>query len=193
MLERHVFWCPWDEPGLEHLHLLQDERGFLADGMILRVIDGHPLRAHYRIRCDPAWRIKKVELDLPESGRVPIRVQADGNGGWLDESGEPIPLLDGCTDMDISITPFTNTLPIRRLELKPGETGEIRAAYFAIPEMEVRPVQQRYTCLEISAIGGIYRYEEVGQTERLTADLQVDADKLVLDYTGLFRRVWSGG
>jgi hypothetical protein len=128
---------------------------------------------------------------LPYSGRAPIRLQVDEDGGWLDESGEPIPLLDGCTDVDISITPFTNTLAIRRLGLKPGQTCEILAAYFAIPEMDVRPAWQRYTCLEISPDGGAYRYEDKGQPQGFSANLPVDADGLVLDYPDLFRRVWS--
>jgi uncharacterized protein len=192
MLERNVFWSPRNEPGLEHLHLLPDERGFLADGMILRVKEGRPVRVHYRIRCDPAWRVRKVELNLLESNFPPLRLQADGDGGWADESGDPIPLLDGCLDVDISITPFTNTLPIRRLELKPGESIEIVTAYIAVPEMQVQPSHQRYTCLECSSAGGIYRYEDQGLFQGFTADLPVDSDGLVLEYPELFRRIWSG-
>jgi len=192
MIERNVFWSPWDEPGLEHLHLLEDERGFLADGMILRVKDGYPFRARYRIRCDADWRVLKVELSLPESIRPPLRLQADGNGHWTDESGEPIPQLDGCVDVDISISPFTNSLPIRRMGLKPGESSEIAVVYIAVPEMDVQPSHQRYTCLQVSPTGGIYQYEDLGLFQGFTTLLPVDADGLVSDYPGLFRRIWSG-
>ena len=53
--------------------------------------------------------------------------------------------------------------------------------------MEVTPVRQRYTCLEARPDGGLYRYE--GFSTGFVADLPVDADGLVLDYPGVFRRV----
>jgi hypothetical protein len=62
--------------------------------------------------------------------------------------------------------------------------------YFRVPQMQVEAVQQRYTCLEVTASGGRYRYESlVDGVSRFTAELAVDQDGLVLDYPGLFRRV----
>ena len=49
--------------------------------------------------------------------------------------------------------------------------------------------RQRYTCLERDADGGLYRYEDRGTFRGFTADLPVDADGLVLDYPGIFRRL----
>ncbi len=191
-MERNVMWAPWDEVGLEHFHIVQDAQGVYADGMILRVKDGRPFRAHYQIHCDPAWRVREIELSLPDSSKDAIQLRADGKGNWVDGLDHPIPSLDGCIEVDISITAFTNTLPIRRIHLKPGESSEITAAYIAVPEMEVRPSRQRYTCLDLSLHGGLYKYEDEGLFHGFTAQLPVDADGLVLDYPGLFRRVWSG-
>jgi uncharacterized protein len=191
-MERNIIWSPWDEPGLEHLHFVQEDQQILADGMILRVKDGRPFRARYQIRCDPAWRVQAVEISLLDSSHEDIRLYADGKGNWKDGAGNPIPILDGCVDVDISITPFTNTLPVRRLKWEQGTSAEFAAAYIAVPEMEVRPSRQRYTCLERSAEGGLYRYEDKGLFRGFTALLPVDSDGLVLDYPELFRRVWSG-
>jgi hypothetical protein len=184
-------WSPWDEPGLEHLRLVQDAKGVLADGTILRVKDGSPFRAHYRIRCDPAWRVQEVEISLLDSSREDVRLRADGQGHWMDDSGNRILLLDGCMDVDISITPFTNTLPIRRTSLMQSESADLVVAYIAVPEMEVKPSHQRYTCLEESSKGGLYNYEDEGLFRGFTASLSVDSDRLVFDYPELFRRVWS--
>ena len=50
---------------------------------------------------------------LEEPGRA-IELRADGRGHWADAAtGSPLP-LDGCVDIDIYPSPFTNTLPIRR-------------------------------------------------------------------------------
>jgi hypothetical protein len=191
-MERNVIWSAWDEPGLEHLHLIQEDQRILADGMILRVKDGIPFRVRYIIRCDPDWRVQAVELSLLDSSREEIRLYVDGKGHWRDGAGKPMPVLDGCLDVDISITPFTNTLPVRRLKLEQGASAEFAAAYIAVPEMEVRPSRQRYTCLESSPEGGLYRYEDEGLFRGFTALLPVDRDGLVLDYPDLFRRIWSG-
>lgn len=53
----------------------------------------------------------------------PILVlKSDGNGHWKDHKGELFPDLGGCNDIDLYFSPFTNTLPIRRLLLKPGKS-----------------------------------------------------------------------
>jgi uncharacterized protein len=54
----------------------------------------------------------------------------------------------------------------------------------------VGPERQRYGCLEAQADGGLYRFDAL--TSGFTAELPVDAEGLVIDYPGLFRRAWSG-
>ena len=115
---------------------------------------------------------------------------ADGEGRWFDASGAAVPALDGCVDVDITATPLTNTLPIRRLSLEQGESADIKVAYVTIPGLRVTPDEQRYTRLPTDADGGRYRFEQAGAG--FTAVLQVDADGLVDDYPGLFERVWAG-
>jgi hypothetical protein len=190
-MEKHVMWAPWDEPGLEHLYLLQKDSKIVADGMILRVKDGIPFRVRYKILCDLLWNVQKVEIILLDSARENLSLRVDGLGHWINDSGNHVPFLDGCIDVDISITAFTNTLPIRRINLKPGESSDVSVVYIAIPEMEVKPSKQRYTCLQVSSEGGVYRYEDEGLFCGFTTTLKVDADGLVVDYPELFRRVWS--
>ena len=188
-MERNVMWSPWNEPGLEHLYLVESDQGVLADGMILRVNDGRPLRTRYKIRCDRAWNVQDVKVSLLDSNHQTLRLHADGQGHWTDDSRDRLPLLEGCIDIDISLTAFTNTLPIRRLSLKPGQPADIMVAYISLPEMDVKPVKQRYTCLQASPESGLYRYD--GLSTGFTADLPVDGDGLVLDYPQLVRRVWA--
>jgi hypothetical protein len=97
--------------------------------------------------------------------------------------------LDGCHDVDIRVTPFTNTLPIRRLALAPGASAELRVGYITVPDLSIRPVRQRYTCLARSESGGIFRYDSLDSGFR--ADLTVDAHGLVVEYPGIWMRVWA--
>ena len=57
------------------------------------------------------------------------------------------PEYSDCVDVDLSFTPATNTLPIRRLGLDIGEEAEIHVAWLVWPELTVQPVLQRYTRL----------------------------------------------
>jgi len=182
-----AMWTPWDRRGLEHLRLRFGEEGIEADGIVIGE-EGTIFRARYVIRCDPGWRTREMIVD-PLDGRDPLHLRSDGEGNWSDASGRTIPELEGCSDVDLSATPFTNTLPIRRLDLGEGETSEIVAVYVDVPNMRLDASGQRYTCLEHSAGGGLYRYEDRALFRGFTADLPVDADGLVLDYPGIFRRM----
>jgi hypothetical protein len=187
-MDRDMIWVPWSGPGLEHLRLAQRDDEIVADGLIIGVSDGAPFRARYVIRCDARWRVREIRVDLSSDSGREIALRADGAGFWTTASGEPVPSLDGCIDVDISATPFTNTLAIRRLGLEPGETSDLTVAYVAIPEMRVWPEKQRYTCLAAHAQGGLYRFESLDGD--FTAELPVDSDGLVSDYPELFRKVF---
>jgi len=82
------------------------------------------------------------------------------------------------------VTPFTNTLPIRRLDLAEGQTADIRVVYVLLPELTITIDPQRYTCLRR---GGRYRYESLDSD--FVREIDIDTDGLVVTYPGLFRRV----
>jgi hypothetical protein len=186
-VRRDIYWTPWEDPGAEHLRLSLDAEGARADGVILRRKDGRDLRAHYRLELDADWCVTRLHFALLGTERG-LHLESDGHGTWT-VNREPAPVLTGCLDLDIEVTPFTNTLPVRRLGLEADESAEIRVAYVPVPALEVRPVEQRYTCLApLAPDGGRYRYE--GLFRGFTAELEVDADGLVLDYPETFRRIW---
>ena len=183
-------WVPWEVPGLEHLRLVTSDGAVVANGLVIGLVGGRPFRIVYEVRCDEQWRVRELRVAAPDSERPVLELAADGEGRWQRRGREPVPELDGCIDVDISATPFTNTLPIRRLGLRPGESEELAVAYVRAPESLLGPERQRYGCLEARAEGGLYHFEAV--PSGFTADLEVDTDGLVIDYPGLFRRAWSG-
>jgi uncharacterized protein len=164
--------------------------GVVASGLVIGLEAARPFRIGYEVRCDGRWRVREVRAAAPDSGRPLLELLADGEGHWKRRGGESVPELDGCIDVDISATPFTNTLPIRRLGLKPGESTDVDVAYIRVPELLVGPERQRYGCLEAQADGWLYHFEAL--PSGFTAELAVDADGLVIDYPGHFRRAWSG-
>src|SRR6202171_5596796 len=180
-MERQVMWSPWTGPGLEHLHLLQRQEDIVADGLILGVKEQAPFRVRYEIHCDLRWRVRAIQLGLLDGSSHSLHFFTDGAGNWTAESGETISSLKGCLDVDISATPFTNTLPIQRLPLQSGSSATLSMGYFTIPQMHVEVTQQRYICLETTSAGGRYRFESlVNGSSSFTAELPVDRDGLVL-------------
>src|SRR5829696_2374383 len=179
-VELEVMWTPWERPGLEHLCLVTSDGGVVANGLVIGLEAGRPFRIGYEIRCDGHWRVREGRVAAPDSERPVLELLADGEGRWRGGGGVPLPELDGCIDLDISATPFTNTLPIRRLGLKPGESEELAVTYIRVPELLVGPERQSYGCLEAGANGGLYRFEAL--PSGFVAELPVDAEGLVIDY-----------
>lgn len=178
-MRRLLRWAALVSPGTEELVLHTEDGVISADSVVEGGRAGESVRVSYHLELDPAWQVRRVAVQ-DRDGRVDLLREPDGT--WRDGNGVTLPALAGCTDVDISVTPFTNTLPIRRLQLAAGESAEIRVVYIQSPGLNVRPVRQQYTNLG----DGRYRYEalETG----FAAVLTVDADGLVIEYPGLFRR-----
>ncbi|MDT8262210.1 putative glycolipid-binding domain-containing protein [Roseomonas mucosa] len=186
-METSVRWCDWQGDGLEHCTYRCDDRGLVLEGVTAGTREGW-YGVHYLVRTDAAFRTREVRVAYVAS--LSLHVEADGQGQWRDLiSKRSLPLLDGCLDVDIGVTPATNTLPIKRLGLREQESKDIRVAYVPLPsEVESdflpRPADQRYTCL---TPGQRYRYE--GLFRSFVAELEVDEFSLVRDYPDTFRRI----
>ena len=87
--------------------------------------------------------------------------------------------------LDEAVASFTKVLELN--PEYPAAHEDLAVVYLAVPELALEPAQQRYTCLEKSPTGGLYRFESLASGFQV--DLPVDADGLVLDYPGVFRRV----
>ena len=175
-------WIPEDGAGAEHLVLQVGPDEVVGEAVVVGTRFGTPYGAHYRVELAPDWTVRRVLVALTDGRK--LVVSADGRGHWHDIDGKPLPMLDGCIDVDISATAFTNTFPIRRLGLTKGERREIRVAYLAIPALTIEPVDQAYTCIEPRR-----RYLYEGVFRGFEAELAIDANWLVEDYPTLFKRI----
>lgn len=171
--------------GLEHL--LLDER--VADSVVLAFDEERrPFRLTYRLTWDESWRLHEADLVVAtERSTTPLNLRTDGQGRWRGGDGRAIDELDGCVDIDIWPTPFTNSFPVRREPLVIGERRQFRMAWVSAPELTVRPRRQAYTRLA----DRLYLFESLDGD--FSAELPVDEDRIVLDYPGLFRRVVDSG
>jgi hypothetical protein len=178
---RSLSWAPASGTGLEETTVTLDESGCVAVGHITGD-DPVLYDVYYRVEIDGAWRTRYVCVSDTLSGRT-AEMRSLGQGSWTSDDGRRLRGLDGAIDVDITVTPFSNTLPIRRLEIGVGESVDIVTAYVDVPAMTVTADPQRYTRL----LPDVYRYESLDSDFR--RDIVVDELGFVLEYPGLFSRV----
>jgi hypothetical protein len=188
-MEREVMWVSFNQQKFEHLRLVNNKDGILADGMIIHLNSENSYRIRYRIQCDSGWQVRKVEMNRLDASDQSLVLHCDRNGHWMNGQGKAVPTLNGCRDIDIYYSPFTNTLAIRRLGLSQGESADINVAFIAVPGLAVSAVYQRYTYLDTNPEGGLYRYESLASG--FTTEFPVDSDKLLIEYPKFFRRIWA--
>jgi uncharacterized protein len=178
-LVRSVHWRLVADSGTEKADLWQDADGWAIEGTVKAFVD-ELIRVTYVVRCSSQWETRAVAVNetTQESERT-FQLVVDDGGRWRMD-GEALPRLDGCVDVDLGVTPSTNTLPIRRLGLEVGASAEIVAAWIRFPELDIVPAKQRYTRLADRR----YLYE----SNTFSAELDVDDLGLVVTYPGIWER-----
>ena len=177
-----VLWRGTETGALDRCRLAAGPDGPRLSGTVLTAEFGPPLEVRYQVEAGPDGLTRRVELKLDGGAEVVQRVLvADGAGRWRWEGGgADLAEVAGALDVDLTVTPATNTLPIRRLAgLDVGEAADLRMAWVQFPELSVIPSAQRYQRLAADR----WRFS----TGDFTAELLVDPEGLVLDYGGLFQ------
>jgi hypothetical protein len=179
-------WVHIFNPGLEKVKLETSALGVMADGEVEERIGDVPYRMHYSVICDPDWNVKELTVERHGPRTRSLDVITDGLGKWYTPACEELPAFEGCTDVNLSAAAFTNTLPIRRLNLGENQKVELKVLYVDASTMEMNATQQRYTCIHRGESESTYYYENLLTGFRV--EMKVDAEGLVLDYPGVFRR-----
>jgi hypothetical protein len=109
-----VRWASWNQDATETLVLTEKSEGIFVKSTIINHSEKY-FTIKYTLTCESSWKVKTLNLELVET-KEKIRLESDGYGNWSNDLGI-IPKLHGAIDIDITATPFTNTLPIRRLKL----------------------------------------------------------------------------
>ena len=202
-LGHSVFWERRDTAGCEHA-LVDARTGLYARGTAL-ASDPIAYTCRYELQTDPSWATTRfdvstegagwartVRLELAagrwrvttsELGNLDAALTAAGHAGAGLPGTEDPDLLYGAYDVDLTGSPLTNTLPIRRLNLlkaEPGVAHRLSVAWVIVPSLEVVQADQIYTPLG----DGLVRFAN----ETFSADLRVDDDGFVRDYPGLATR-----
>jgi hypothetical protein len=173
-------WRWTDRPGLEALQVRRDGAEVIAESEIVMELEGASSRVHYRLRYDASWALLEGTIAIDRAGATrSMEIRQVEPGVWSVD-GRRRKDLDGCTDLDLMTTPFTNTPPLLRLEPAAGDTVQLRVAWVRFPDLSVTPVDQEYTRLDDSGLGRRYRYRNM--ESGFVDDLELDARRLVVSY-----------
>jgi len=173
-----IVWRRIDVPGHDVMRLRRSDDGWLLSGVAVWSESGHAHRLDYVISLDGDWHTRSCSVDGFVGARsVGIAIVREETGTWT-SGGVPVPEIEGCVDIDLSFSPATNLLPIRRLALGEGERRTVRAAWLRVPNCTLEPLEQVYARTGPNT----YAYES-GEFSRT---LIVDRSGLVVEYPGLW-------
>jgi hypothetical protein len=183
VLRQSIRWRSREHGGLEEFRIGEWPDGIKVRSAIVGQAGETRYGVMYEVSLKPDWTFEAIFLQRTDGVMVVLRRGDDGD--WLDMHAEALPELEGCIDIDFEMTPFTNTLPIRRAPLAIGESRRFRMAYIPADTMEPFADEQTYTRLSER----VYRFENGEGEDYFTSDITVDEDGLVVDYPQLFERI----
>jgi hypothetical protein len=174
-----ILWRRLDAPGHESARLSVRGAGWELTGTAVFAHDRQPCRLDYRVVGDRSWRtVSGTVAGWVGDATVEVALAADAARRWQ-LNGAECPEVAGCDDLDLSFSPSTNLLPIRRLGLAVDQAAAVRAAWLRFPGFTLEPLAQRYHRRGPAA----YRYETA---DGFVADLDVNAAGFVTRYPGLW-------
>ena len=177
-----MLWRRLDRPGHEAARLVFHAPFWQLTGTAVFAEGAVPCRLEYQVTCDPSWRTRHAQLTgWFGTRRIVCTISADTKQRWrLD--GREDNAVEGCLDLDLSFSPATNLLPVRRLALPVGQAAPVRAAWLRFPECRLEPLDQRYHRMDTER----YRYESGAGAETFRAELRVTPAGFVAEYSGLW-------
>jgi uncharacterized protein len=181
-MQTNILWTGIEYHSLENCVLTKTNEGVGVNSVIIGGYDNKIYQVEYLIKTNRHWETILLEVKTRFSDKKDaVRYHSDGKGNWK-RDGMPANEFKDCTDVDISLTPFTNSLPINRLQWEINKPQQIKVLFVDILSQEVRFVQQQYTKLSNTE----FKFENVPND--FEAVIIVDELGLVVNYPELFSR-----
>ena len=180
-MQTNILWSGVEYYSLENCIIDSSDAGIVVTSTIVGSYHEKIYRVEYVIKLNSAWETQHCFLEFQYENEIRKLEFLNNDGKWS-LNGKYKAEFDGCTDVDIPLTPFTNSLPINRLKLCQSEEREINIVYIDLLENSMRHVKQKYR--KISS--GVYKYENIPND--FETEIKVDEEGFVVDYPELFIR-----
>ncbi|MGD6792919.1 putative glycolipid-binding domain-containing protein [Metabacillus indicus] len=175
-------WNKIDSFGTEHFRLVREDELLRGSGKVAYEEGNVLFHANYALELDAKWRTRKLKVEA--SGAGELEILSNGEGNWFQPHGAELEGLYGAIDVDLSVTPFTNSLPINRHEWEPGQKRNFEMVYVDVQHLSLFKVSQTYTFLEQKGGMRIFAYH----CRDFESFIYVDTAGFVIEYPDLFIR-----
>lgn len=167
---------------LEYFTLKENNGNHIVTSRIIGCLKDQLYSVDYHLTIDINWNILEFSIES-EVNTVKNRLTGKKQQDNWEINGNINPDFKGFQYIDISLTPFTNTLPVNKLKLPENRAQEIEVIYIDVLNHQIRPAQQRYTRTSSDR----YLYENIQSDFK--AEIVVDENGLVIQYPELFKKI----
>jgi uncharacterized protein len=187
---------PFDEPppfavwrhvdareGFEVVFFRSVDDGLRIEGDTTGLEEGEAWSVRYEISLGPDWQTRSARVvSVSGHGTREVELETDGDGRWR-VNGSEAPELEGCRDVDLESSSFTNAFPVHRLALAVGDEAEAPAAWVRELDVSIERLEQHYRRLDDD--GAHQRYDYYSPRDDFRSELVYDEAGLVIDYPGI--------
>lgn len=173
--------------GFEIVFFKASESRLICEGCTAGIEDGRGFWVEYTIELDTSWCTRRALIrNGSQAGRKETLLISDGPRHWW-INGRAAPELEGCFDVDLESSAFTNAFPMNRLALSTGDKSGAPAAWVRAFDLSVERLEQSYVRLPDSQSCKVFDYD--APSNAFQCKLVYDRNGLVLDYPGIAVRV----
>ena len=178
-IRREIVWTGIGFPSLDYCRLTKRSPGWQFSGIMVAKLQGKRFGARYELLASETFAIRSCRIEKISPGREKVTMVEFRDAKWIVDGKHRVDLRE-CTDLDLEASPVTNTIPIRRYNLKLGEHVDLNVAWVRFPSLRVTRLKQSY-----ERIGdGKYRYRSASG---FTAIILVDNFGLVKRYGNVWK------
>ncbi|MFS0782192.1 putative glycolipid-binding domain-containing protein [Bacillus sp. 1P06AnD] len=181
-MKKFAIWEKREVYSSELLEISTSNDVTTVNSTIISLESGSPLKINYQITLN-RWFTKNLYLNIPHLDKS-LFIQTNPKRQWFDKEQNELTELYGAIDIDLSCTPFTNTLPINRSNWIINQPQIFHMVYIKVPELTLKKVKQIYTLIKDEDDYQLFSY----RSATFQTTIMIDRDGLVIDYPKLFHR-----
>ena len=110
IMQTNILWTGREYYSLENCLVHSTEQRAEINSVIIGTYQSKIYRVEYQIKTNENWETVFFELKSRHSNNTEhLKITSDGKGNWF-SNNKKVDEYSGCVDIDIPLTPFTNTL-----------------------------------------------------------------------------------
>lgn len=182
MIHKHIIWQGIYYQSMESCNLFIEQDHIKIESKIIGTHQDIVYDIEYIIVTNKNWKVLSFNIKTQLNEEINILEGKKDSKNWI-INGELKTEFQSCIDIDISLTPFTNTLPINRLNLKEKDALDINVLYIDVLGQRIDSTIQKYTKLSSTK----YLYEN--KSSSFQEQIEVDQIGIIVNYPNLFKRI----